>query len=341
MNCIMVHQVLLEFFFTNRRRTEAASCRQIQTQNGKNIFYVLICCSLCCCLSSQAEKNTPLQLFTQNIELLEENTNSLMLLKELQSNNLSEIEKRYKEEQLFRNFIASNGTSYIMGRDKIRFLVMALTCDNVEINKLAFKTLSERVRQIDLNDYSQELYQVLELNTFFAELSKGHNIRPIYADRLPLIGRLSNLTEEEKKTIFSSNMIDAYIKAKLGDQESEKMLIEKFVHEDDYNHKRTLAYQLGYIGSDNAIRALLKQLDSTVKLSWQYGEISIRGEIIKALHKALPDEKIFSVNLEQFAENKFSPLQEKKLLLVEYGNKVNLCVKDKTSSDKTREMMLY
>ena len=152
----MVHQVLLEFFFTNRRRTEAAFCRQIQTQNGKNIFYVLICCSLCCCLSSQAEKNTPLQLFTQNIELLEENTNSLMLLKELQSNNLSEIEKRYKEEQLFRNFIASNGTSYIMGRDKIRFLVMALTCDNVEINKLAFKTLSERVRQIDLNDYSQE-----------------------------------------------------------------------------------------------------------------------------------------------------------------------------------------
>lgn len=290
----------------------------------KIFFYVLVCYSLCCCLSSQAEKNTPLQLFTQNIKLLEENTNSLMLLKELQSNKLNELEKRYKEEQLFRNFIASNRTSYIMGRDKIRFLLMALTCDNVEINKLALKTLSERVRQIDLNDYSQELYRVLELNTFFAELSRGHNIRPIYADRLPLIGRLSNLTEEEKKTIFSSNMIDAYIKAKLGDQESEKMLIEKFIHEDDYNHKRILAYQLGYIGSDNAIRALLKQLDSTVKLSWQYGEISIRGEIIKALHKALPDEKIFSVNLEQFTENKFSPLQEKKLLLAEYGKQVNL-----------------
>ena len=133
----------------------------------KIFFYVLVCCSLCCCLSSQAEKNTPLQLFTQNIKLLEENTNSLMLLKELQSNNLNELEKRYKEEQLFRNFIASNRTSYIMGRDKIRFLLMALTCDNVEINKLALKTLSERVRQIDLNDYSQELYRVLELNTFF------------------------------------------------------------------------------------------------------------------------------------------------------------------------------
>ena len=44
---------------------------------------------------------------------------------------------------------------------------------------------------------------------FFAELSKGHNIRPIYADRLPLIGRLSNLTEEER-TLINNRYVNDY-----------------------------------------------------------------------------------------------------------------------------------
>lgn len=66
------------------------------------------------------------------------------------------------------------------------------------------------------------------------------------------------------------------------------------------------------------------QLNSPVKLSWRYGEISIRGEILQALHRALPQEELFSVDLNQFAQNLLSSAPEKDQLREDYARRVNL-----------------
>ena len=264
-------------------------------------------------LSAESNGGPLLQMFKDNPSVLEGNAEALTLLETLLKSTPEEkeIERSKDLERLFHIFLFLNKDSQINDPTKIKLLIQAVPCKSRTIRQQALIVLTERTASAAINQHIPALYQALKLSAFFAALKSKDNIRPEYADVLPLIGRLSNLTEDEKKLIADSEMIEPEIRAKLGNKIIEEKLISAFVREKDYHAKCILARQLGYIGSDNSIKALLKQLDSPVKLFWKYGEISIRGKIIQALHLAMPQESLFSVDVNQFAKNQWFHSPEK------------------------------
>lgn len=266
-----------------------------------------------------------LQMFKDNPCVLEGNAEALTLLETLLKSTPEEkeIERSKDLERLFHIFLSLNKASQIDDSTKIKLLIQAIPCKSRTIRQQALIVLTERTASAAINQHIPALYQALKLSAFFAALKCKGNIRPEYADALPLIGRLSNLTKDEKILIADSEMIEPEIRAKLGNKIIEEKLISAFVREKDYHAKCILARQLGYIGSDKTIKALLKQLDSPVKLSWKYGEISIRGKIIQALHLAMPQESLFSVDVNQFAKNQWSHSPEKDQQCKDYARKVN------------------
>ena len=99
------------------------------------------------------------------------------------------------------------------------------------------------------------------------------------------------------------------IRAKVGNLEIQKRLIEQFQKESDAKTKGELALKLGYIGTQEAVLALVKEIRTPLivedkqKAFVRPKSYSVRYKIIEALGKAFPDEELFNDELQEIIQN--------------------------------------
>ncbi|MFT3738445.1 MAG: hypothetical protein QM786_06780 [Breznakibacter sp.] len=106
------------------------------------------------------------------------------------------------------------------------------------------------------------------------------------------------LTQEEKKELYNNNQITSFERALMGDQTSEKLIIEEYSNSEEYT-KILCAKKLGQIASENCLKALCnsfgkKEIIGDYNLHYSYSYCSIYG-----LKYAFPNEHLFSCDLEK------------------------------------------
>jgi hypothetical protein len=100
------------------------------------------------------------------------------------------------------------------------------------------------------------------------------------------------LDEQERAELLAKPGLDREVRARLGDTAAEDELIEAFHAEREWGPKAGLAYALGYVGSQRAGEALVRDLKSDV-VRRQKGTVSIRVPIIQALKMMHDQEPLF------------------------------------------------
>ncbi len=262
--------------------------------------------------------------FAEEKRELFRNSEIMGLLEKFRNRNLDSQGKVVLFELLVNQAIFKQKNSYIEDESLLDILLTALEKSNCDaIRKVSAKILSEKALDADIDSKSKRIYAALNLKDLFLIAGRNDGLRE-YSDFLTLIGRLNNLSSEEKNIIFNCPDIPAFIKAKLGDGQAEETLVKGFMAEKEYHRKSSYAEQLGYIASPLSIKALLCELSSPVKIEWSYGEVSIRLNIINALRLALPNEKIFAQPLETLSSGKFSPSPEREKARREYAEQLNI-----------------
>jgi len=117
----------------------------------------------------------------------------------------------------------------------------------------------------------------------------------INSDAILLLGRTgsneaASLLKDDERYRRSSELRAKLALAKLGDKDLEAEFIKRFERED--RDWMALADRLGYIGSEDACKALAREL-RTPEIVKGRGRLSARVFVIDALSKALPRESVF------------------------------------------------
>lgn len=172
-------------------------------------------------------------------------------------------------------------TGYVEDRKTVEVLVFALKEDNREIREFALKTLTWQVRQVDLQYFAKAI-----VNGLSKELKD---------EELLLFAKLGiNIDKDRKNKIISRGDAPLEVKARLGDEESEQILINNFINEEDFYKKQHFSRLLGYVASEKCAIALINALDSSVQIKSLYEDLSIRGPVLIALGNIYQDELLLT-----------------------------------------------
>lgn len=160
----------------------------------------------------------------------------------------------------------------------IGILVAALTDAHSEIGGRAYATLETSVPRRLLAPHAASIKAAL------------HEIKWRKSERLLA---LLPLNQQERADLLAKPGLDRQVRARLGDTAAETELIQAFHAERDWGRKAGLAYLLGYVGTQRAGEALVRDLKSDIMRRTDNSAESIRVPIISALKEMHENEPLF------------------------------------------------
>jgi hypothetical protein len=174
-------------------------------------------------------------------------------------------------------------TGYVVQKCVIDLLIAGLSEPDRGIQERAARTLAYECYQDDIDKRSERILQIL----------KSPPVEGGWGDRWQLYGRL-RLDEVARKQLADNQKAPPEVRARVGNEEVERKLIDEFEKATDYFAKQKLARQLGYVGNKRCAAALAKGLQSEVFVHSAVDEVSIRRDVLLALGMIYQDEPLFT-----------------------------------------------
>ncbi|MFO0984358.1 MAG: hypothetical protein U1E76_21975 [Planctomycetota bacterium] len=195
-----------------------------------------------------------------------------------------------------RHFDAAAGPgSWIASPLVLEGLVHALCDPSATVTNYAMEQLWERGRPTALQPFAKELCEAW----------------PRLQDEriLCMLGALQG--ERAMSYLAQVGDLPRAVRARR-DPKQAQALLDEFAHEQEGSKKAKLAAELGYVGSSDAVRALVSALRSPVVLVAGLETTSLRYHVLRALRRAFPDEPLFGDELERVVmrtKNVASPIR--------------------------------